>query len=298
MPDAGLTGVSAEKDRKYRDKDLHTLRTTQFPPSFSTRVDMRRVNLTVFRGWVTERVVDALGFEDDIVIEYILDMLEAAQFPDPRHVQISLTGFLESHTAQFMEELWGLLVTAQHSQMGIPPQWLEQKKREIVAKREHDESRARERDEIRRGYADADYRRGDRGRGARGGRGGRGGKGVRGGPGASHRDSYNQSDNIKYTRRSRSRSPSRPAYPAHSRRSPPPTPRRDRADSRTPEYREPYGRDRLPTPEYRDRHTHNEGYQTRLSRSPPRRYRSPSPRRESYTRQGSDTPPMRNRGGI
>lgn len=198
---------------------------------------MRRVNLTVFRGWVTDRVVAALGFEDDIVIEYVFDMLENDQYPDPRHVQISLTGFLEKHTPAFMEELWGLLVQAQDSEMGIPPQWLEQKKKEILAKREQDDNRARERDEIRRGYADAEYKRNDRGRGRGRGRGGRGR-----GRGGYRDDRRGYIDDRKYDRRSRSRSPDyRRRSPEYSRRSPsPPTPRRDRGESRTPEYKGRY----------------------------------------------------------
>ena len=38
------------------------------------------------------------GIEDEVVIEYIFNILETEQKPDPRIMQINLTGFLESKT--------------------------------------------------------------------------------------------------------------------------------------------------------------------------------------------------------
>lgn len=39
-----------------------------------------------------------VGIEDEVVIEYIFNILETEQKPDPRIMQINLTGFLESKT--------------------------------------------------------------------------------------------------------------------------------------------------------------------------------------------------------
>lgn len=47
-------------------------------------------------------------------------------------MQINLTGFLEKNTQQFILELWKLLLSAQDSVSGIPKQFLEQKKQEIL----------------------------------------------------------------------------------------------------------------------------------------------------------------------
>jgi hypothetical protein len=52
------------------------------------------------------------------------------QKPDPRKIQISVTGFLGKNAARLMEELWGLLIDAQASG-GIPRSLLEDKKAEI-----------------------------------------------------------------------------------------------------------------------------------------------------------------------
>lgn len=54
------------------------------------------------------------------------------QNPEPKKMQILLTGFLNGKNARlFMSELWDLLLSAQESASGIPQQFLEQKKEEI-----------------------------------------------------------------------------------------------------------------------------------------------------------------------
>lgn len=54
------------------------------------------------------------------------------QFPDPKKMQINLTGFLNGKNARlFMTDLWDLLLNAQDSATGIPEQMIELKKEEI-----------------------------------------------------------------------------------------------------------------------------------------------------------------------
>jgi len=43
---------------------------------FCTQVDMTKVNLEVIKPWITQRVTEILGFEDDVVIEFIFNQLE------------------------------------------------------------------------------------------------------------------------------------------------------------------------------------------------------------------------------
>ena len=57
---------------------------------------------------------------------------EILQVPDPRNIQIQLTGFLQGKNARiFVGELWELLVSAQENIGGIPTAFLEKKKEEI-----------------------------------------------------------------------------------------------------------------------------------------------------------------------
>jgi hypothetical protein len=53
---------------------------------------MRKVNLQVIRPWITKKVVELVGFEDEVVVEYAMGLLEDKQQPvrfiyirDPSH---------------------------------------------------------------------------------------------------------------------------------------------------------------------------------------------------------------------
>lgn len=133
-------GVSLEQDSRFSDKDADLIKTTKFPAVFSERVDMSKVNLSVIRPWVATRVEQMMGFEDDILAELILSLLESDNNPNPRRMQITLTGFLEKRAAPFMNELWRLLLSAQASVGGVPRAFVEQKKREMQAMREENTS--------------------------------------------------------------------------------------------------------------------------------------------------------------
>ncbi|KXS20168.1 PWI domain-containing protein [Gonapodya prolifera JEL478] len=139
MGDGGyFKGTSADQDTRFGDKQKKLLKSMNFPSIFNTKVQMKNVQVNALKPWITKRIIEILGFEDDVVITFIFEYL-AEPIPDPKMMQINLTGFLESNTAKFMEELWGLLVSAQEKDnMGIPRAFLEQKKAEIAAKQEAD----------------------------------------------------------------------------------------------------------------------------------------------------------------
>ncbi|CAL8072543.1 unnamed protein product [Calicophoron daubneyi] len=77
-------------------------------------------------------------------------------YPDPRDIQINITGFLNSKNARiFLTELWDLLLSAMETSNGIPTAFVEAKKAEIT-KRQEEEKRVqqelhRKENEIRRG---------------------------------------------------------------------------------------------------------------------------------------------------
>lgn len=47
----------------------------------SHQVDMRKVNLTVIRPWIAKKVTELVGFEDEVVVEYAMGLLEDQQEP-------------------------------------------------------------------------------------------------------------------------------------------------------------------------------------------------------------------------
>ncbi|KAM0746106.1 PWI domain-containing protein, partial [Meredithblackwellia eburnea MCA 4105] len=162
MGDSGqfFKGTTAEQDGRFKNKEAALLKTMKFPASFDTKVDMRKVELTVMKPWIAKKVTALLGFEDDVLIEYINGLLEDEEnrIVDPKKLQLSLTGFLEKKTSDFMVPLWDLLLSAQSSPLKVPAELLEEKKKEMrereakeaqerAAKERLDDVRNREREE-------------------------------------------------------------------------------------------------------------------------------------------------------
>ncbi|KAJ3783292.1 PWI domain-containing protein, partial [Lentinula aff. detonsa] len=140
LPFSGFfKGTSADQDRRFSDKELKLLKSMKFPPEFDKKVckldsvDMRKVNLTVIRPWIAKKVVELVGFEDEVVVEYAMGLLEDKQepTPDPKKMQINLTGFLTKDTPAFMSALWKLLLEAQSDMTGVPRTFVEEKKEEL-----------------------------------------------------------------------------------------------------------------------------------------------------------------------
>jgi len=105
----------------------------KWPPEFSTKVDIKNVDLDVIKPWIHRKVIEYLGDEDELLIDFVISALEQPNEKglDPRQLQIQLTGFLEKNAGRFMKDLWCLLIDAQNSPNGIPPALIEEKKDEI-----------------------------------------------------------------------------------------------------------------------------------------------------------------------
>src|SRR5690554_2837152 len=55
--------------------------------------------------------------------------------PDPKTMQINLQGFLDKNSQVFVLELWKLLISAQNSLGGIPQQFLDHTKEELLQRK-------------------------------------------------------------------------------------------------------------------------------------------------------------------
>ena len=60
--------------------DERLRRTTKFPPEFSVKVDMNKVEKVVFKKWIAEEIAKILADDDDIVIEMIYNFIEDNRF--------------------------------------------------------------------------------------------------------------------------------------------------------------------------------------------------------------------------
>ena len=130
-----MKGTSHDQQIKFKDKTQKMIATTKFPKIFSEKVDMDKVNLDVMRIWcrkftrIADTITETLGFEDDVCIGLIMNLLEDKE--DPKRIFVALTGFLEAETFKFMKQLWAMLLSAQESVGGIPKSILDKAKEEI-----------------------------------------------------------------------------------------------------------------------------------------------------------------------
>jgi len=141
MADAGyFRGTSAEQDNRFSDKEKKLLKQMRFADSIATKVEMSKVHLESLKPWISQRISELLGMEDDVLQEFVFNQLEADKFPDGRRIQINLTGFLNGKNARiFTGELWDMLIAAQESPSGIPPSLVTAKKEELRLRTEEQE---------------------------------------------------------------------------------------------------------------------------------------------------------------
>lgn len=60
---------------------------------------MAKVKLDVIKPWITLKLNEILGMEDDVVVEYVFTQLEEKEL-NPKKMQINLTGFLNARRAR------------------------------------------------------------------------------------------------------------------------------------------------------------------------------------------------------
>ncbi|XP_008803113.2 serine/arginine repetitive matrix protein 1-like isoform X2 [Phoenix dactylifera] len=122
-------GTSADQDTRFSNKQAKLLKTQKFAPELDHLVDMTKVKMDVIRPWIATRATELLGFEDEVLINFVYGLLDGKEV-DGKQIQIQLTGFMEKNTGKFMKELWALLLSAQNNASGVPQQLLDAKKEE------------------------------------------------------------------------------------------------------------------------------------------------------------------------
>ncbi|XP_066395662.1 uncharacterized protein [Miscanthus floridulus] len=136
-------GTSADQDTRFSNKQAKLLKTQKFAPELDHLVDTSKVKMDVMKPWIAKRVTELLGFEDEVLINFIYGLLEEKE-ADGKKIQIQLTGFMEKNTVKFMKELWSLLLSAQQNASGVPQQFLDEKEAEIQQKKAEDDRIAQE----------------------------------------------------------------------------------------------------------------------------------------------------------
>ncbi|CAI9759161.1 unnamed protein product [Fraxinus pennsylvanica] len=127
-------GTTADQDTRFSNKKAKLLKSQKFASELEHLVDMAKVKMDVMKPWIAKRVTELIGFEDEVLINFIYGLLEGKEV-NGKEVQISLTGFMERNTGKFMKELWSLLLSAQKNVSGVPQQFLDAKEEETKKKK-------------------------------------------------------------------------------------------------------------------------------------------------------------------
>ncbi|XP_020593813.1 serine/arginine repetitive matrix protein 1 [Phalaenopsis equestris] len=131
-------GTSADQDTRFSNKQAKLLKSQKFAPELDQLVDMTKVKMDVIRPWIATRATELLGFEDEVLINFVYGLLDG-KVVDGKKIQIQLTGFMEKNTGKFMKELWTLLLSAQNNVSGVPQQFLDAKEEEQRKKKEEND---------------------------------------------------------------------------------------------------------------------------------------------------------------
>ncbi|XP_059660797.1 uncharacterized protein LOC132307136 isoform X2 [Cornus florida] len=127
-------GTSADQDTRFSNKQAKLMKSQKFPSELEHLVDMTKVKMDVMKPWIANRVTELIGFEDEVLINFIYGLLDGKEI-NGKEVQIQLTGFMEKNTGKFMKELWTLLLSAQKNASGVPQQLLDAKEEETRTKK-------------------------------------------------------------------------------------------------------------------------------------------------------------------
>ena len=134
MAGVPFRGTSADQDFRFSKNKKKMLGMLKYDSVLSKKVNTTNINMDLMKKWSAERLTQVLGFEDEVVVGLLHNLLDV-KFPDPKEIQLTLTGFLAKQASPFMGELWTLLVSAQENPAGIPTEFLERKKEELLKAR-------------------------------------------------------------------------------------------------------------------------------------------------------------------
>lgn len=77
MTDAGFfRGTSAEQDNRFSDKQKKLLKQMKFNDVLVKKVDTTKINLDTIKPWITKKINDLLGMEDDVIVDFVFNQLE------------------------------------------------------------------------------------------------------------------------------------------------------------------------------------------------------------------------------
>merc|ERR1719263_1748164 len=110
-----IKGSMTTNDGRFKNKMKKIINQINFPIELNVKIDMSKINIKIFEAWISKKIENILGVEDEILSNMVTNELEKEQCPDPRNLYVQLIPFLDCHVRKFMKQLWGLLINAQEN---------------------------------------------------------------------------------------------------------------------------------------------------------------------------------------
>lgn len=67
--------------------DERALKKTKFPPEFSHKVDVQKINLPVIQKWISDELAKILNTEDDVLTTTVCNYLEESRYVGARYLE-------------------------------------------------------------------------------------------------------------------------------------------------------------------------------------------------------------------
>ena len=83
MSGVPFRGTSLDNDDRYGNGDKKLIekmtKDGKFANILNNKVNLKKINIPIISNWVSEKLVEILGFEDDIVTGLIINVTEIVQ---------------------------------------------------------------------------------------------------------------------------------------------------------------------------------------------------------------------------
>ncbi|KYN94442.1 putative pre-mRNA splicing factor, partial [Plasmodium gaboni] len=135
-------GTSTEQTPYFGDKEKKLMEKIVWPEIYNKKIDVNKINFPLIEEWINKRLIEILGFEDDILYEYCISQLkqskdkkadgEEDKYLNAKKLKINLTGFIGNKKSDiFIEELLELLINEEKNEGHIANTINENKTNEI-----------------------------------------------------------------------------------------------------------------------------------------------------------------------
>ncbi|ETW51536.1 hypothetical protein C923_00502 [Plasmodium falciparum UGT5.1] len=72
-------GTSTEQTPYFGDKEKKLIEKIVWPEIYNKKIDVNKIKFPLIETWINKRLIEILGFEDDILYEYCISQLKQSK---------------------------------------------------------------------------------------------------------------------------------------------------------------------------------------------------------------------------